>query len=238
MAVKQLIVALGPHACAFITANLQPAQLVPLASILLPEETFSDCNLASDESGLSHPGATLSRIDAGTMLLRQPRALPNLESGRAFDWAEAVSSLVQPSRVVMLDTLLVSDMAEKKSSQPLYVVRTSTHPHRPHVHTTDRPHTDTATTVSSLEMPNVVAGASAELLSMFEAQGVAAQLFLAPLDPHAPAATVQAFHLARLPINAAAEKEAGDRYATCLQAAQVQHSAANGLRHTVPIGYL
>lgn len=175
---KVLVISLGPHASSFVTEHTAAAHV--LGGILLPEADLLDCNTVSDPSCLSSPGGMLTLIQ-DTVVLRQSRLIP--DDARSFDWVESVFSHIAPARVVVLCTLSEGTYHSPDASQPplLRSLQTS--------HETQT----SAKVCPSLELPNLIGGTAAALLSHCEVFGMPASLFVSIDSLHAPLVSVAAF---------------------------------------------
>lgn len=185
-----LVVTIGPHASVFATAALEHLpddKLEMCGCVLLPEASFECTNLVSDPTCLASPGCSLFRTATTdqkvVVLAKQPRLLPNGTHGRCFDWVEALLGAVRPKRVLLLSTLFHSDFSSRQPPPLLRLVRTTA--------AQDQAAEDTVCPL--LEVPNVLSGAPAELLSHCEAAGIPAELFLSIETPEDPVGVVAAF---------------------------------------------
>jgi hypothetical protein len=211
---KVLLISLGPHASAFVTGH-QAAPVV--GGILLPEADFLECNTVSDPSCLSSPGGMLSMFQE-TVILRQPRLIP--DDARSFDWVDTVFRHIAPARVVVLCTLAEGAYHGVNHAQPplLRCLRTS---HE----------TKTTSVCPSLELPNLIGGTAAAILSHCEVFGLAASMFVSVESLHAPLVSVAAFEpvLSTVPL----KPNPTANYAALLNSCQLRRSALT-IKSTLP----
>jgi len=210
---QTLLVSLGPHASAFVTGQLE-APVV--GGILLPEADLLDCNTISDPSCLSSPGGVLT-MHQDTLILRQPRLIT--DDARSFDWVQTVLRHIVPSRVVILCTMSEGAYHGSGGTPPALRSLQSTH--------------ETASlqqVCSCLELPNLISGTAAALLSHCEVFGMAASMFVSVDSLHAPTVTLAAFEpvLASLGL-----KPKSMDYSALLNSCQLRRSAIT-IRSTLP----
>jgi len=213
---KTLLISLGSHASVFVTGHTA-APIV--GGILLPEADLLECNTISDPTCLSCPGGILT-MHQDTVILRQPRHIT--DDARSFDWVESVFRHVAPSRVIVLCTLSEGLFHGANSGQPPFLrCLQSTHEAA-----------ELKKVCPQLEIPNLIAGTGAAILSHCEVFGLAATMFVSVDSLHSPENTVAAFEpvLAVLPV--LSQRKPVD-YAALLSACQLRRSALT-IKSTLP----
>lgn len=211
---KTLVISFGPQASAFLTAQCE-APVV--GGILLPEADLLECNTVSDPTCLSSPGALLTMLE-NTVILRQPRLIQ--DDSRSFDWVETLFQKVAPKRVIILCSIPEGAYHGQGPFQPL-LIRSLQSSHE----------TQTAKVCPNLELPNLIGGTPAAVLSHCEVFGLAATMFVSVDSLHAPLVSVEAFecvlpalHLKPKPIAS---------YASFLNSCQLRRSALT-IKSTLP----